>query len=673
MGTVNNSTEDPIDGSTINSSANSMLLRDENEMRIIENYRKSKIVGNSGMKRLAMELSDQEDMERDSDGNSSEKEKNVDQVVELPIKFFLKEDASIDEIVEVLASVKSPVSDELAEKIVGKIKLSKKDTTMNPILSDLKGVLCCPYCKEKLTKARGVQTEALKCSKHNKIGKFELADQLPKSVLKAYFERLSEKIIATWIQKINSRCESNDEVPEPVLKFRIEPDSVDISEMNVKQVSFSSLSSSIEKEGAWSEYEYHLEKEKGMEVKTANTKEFCEQEKIKSEQPIKAENNQLRSVSNTAMSDRQEVVVEQNTAKGKEDAMEIISENAQKQVNNEEKERKQEGIEKIDENEILFPIESFAKETMSTLSTLETMVINKPLKDIIWHLVTVNGKIAEQLKINGYSKQNVPSFSKQMEEAKLKNETEKPKSFLDAVTKGANKNAITRDDIKKVCAYTYNPKVIEGYKTIHFRGIKRERFSLIWMILEDLGVDKRKVKMLYFLNSDTLEVDLFESYVTQFTELLITAHKKAMYKDLVIKRIKIEPLDVDLIKNPSINLSPEEIFIRRMTHKLETIRKLKETAPHLSRLENYVKKQIALKTFDLPAFSYGREEITLSATAETQLNTQLGKAAEEDKMIVEPNLITEKVDNNIVEKSKNDKMDIVNDNKFNELSTNESN
>ena len=198
---------------------------------------------------------------------------------------------------------------------------------------------------------------------------------------------------------------------------------------------------------------------------------------------------------------------------------------------------------------------------------------------------------------------------------------------------GAKKSqeALSREEVRKLCAFTYNPKVIEPYKTIHFRGLKRSKYATVWKVFSYLGIDTRKVKHLDFVNIDTLEIVLIASYVDELTNILENAHKKELFRELVMKKISFDPLSSEHIRNPNITYTAEEIFKRRMARKLENIQKMKVNAPHLVRLEKYVKKQIASNTLDITMPKPLNYEFTMAEAIDDQLKQAMAVSHQETK------------------------------------------
>ena len=477
----------------------------------------------------------------------------------------LPENATVVEITEVIVDRPVEVEGNAMLELLNGIKSTG---SLIETFGHLKFKMRCPYCNGAVVKAKGPQLERLKCNIHGMLGKFDLANQIPKEIFKAYLEKGGETRRKEWIDEFNALSEDEDEPMDLIECFQNryvlnktteKSDKKTVDVKNVKLVEKPNVAALVK------------ENEKMEIEKTEPTKE---KDVVKG-----TENNNV--VLGNASKSSLEALIEGNSDK------------------------------------ILFPSEEISAGKMETLTTLEKIAIDKPLKDVIWHLLNVNGKIAEKLRIEGYSKEVKDTTTSNND---LNNGNDKgPRSYAEALMQGIKKSEVSKGDIRKVCAFTYNPRIIESYKTIHFRGIRKNEYNLIWKVLEDLGIDKKRVKMLQFVNIDTLEIDLFESYVSEVTTILESAHKKQAYEDLVIKRIKFNPLDAENIKNPT----PAEIFRQRLTRKLETIAKLKERAPHLTRLEKYVQKQLQCMSLDIvmrPPLNY---DDTLGAHINLKLEQQM--------------------------------------------------
>ena len=175
-------------------------------------------------------------------------------------------------------------------------------------------------------------------------------------------------------------------------------------------------------------------------------------------------------------------------------------------------------------------------------------------------------------------------------------EEEAPKkSFLDAVLNGKRTHEMSRRDINQLCSYSYIENPLEALKTIHFRGIKKSPYSLVKKMLWSLGVDRRKIKFLTFISMDTLEVDLFESYVDELTSILENAHKKENYKNFIVKRIT----GYKEIEQTNQEKDEENIFQKGMAYKIEKIKNMLPTTPHLRRMHNYVALQIKNNSIEI--------------------------------------------------------------------------
>ena len=143
--------------------------------------------------------------------------------------------------------------------------------------------------------------------------------------------------------------------------------------------------------------------------------------------------------------------------------------------------------------------------------------------------------------------------------------------------------------MRTLCAYSFNEKKLESYKTIHFKGIKPNPISRIWEFLSKIEVSKSKVKFISFVSRDILEMDIFESYESELTSILESAFKITGYADFIIKRIRFDAMDPENIKNPEKNCKPKEIFEKRMSNKIMAVEKIISTKPSLKRYLNYVK------------------------------------------------------------------------------------
>ena len=258
-------------------------------------------------------------------------------------------------------------------------------------------------------------------------------------------------------------------------------------------------------------------------------------------------------------------------------------------------------------------------------STLEMLTKGKPLEEVIYLLVSTVGKIADKLNI--FNHQNAVEKKHKLETDVENNIVDKsdvgPQKYLKAAMKGKNSQQVTTNDVRKICSYTYSERIIDRYNTIHMRGIRRSRYKDVWKVLIALGVDRRRVKWLTFVNNDTLEIDISESYVDEFVRILETAHTKDGMKDLIVKKINFEALDESNIKNKKINLTASEIFDRRLSKKCETIEGLLPKAPHLRRLLKYVKLQKENRSFDIPMNRGSRYDPTVADVIVEKLNDQI--------------------------------------------------
>ena len=140
---------------------------------------------------------------------------------------------------------------------------------------------------------------------------------------------------------------------------------------------------------------------------------------------------------------------------------------------------------------------------------------------------------------------------------------------------------------------------------------------------------------MHFVNADTLQVILFESYADELVTILESAYKKDKFQELILKKTKFEALDQSNIRNPNVKFSVEEIFKKTMEDKLEAIGKLKAKNLGLSRLEKYVKKQLYSSTFDITMEPPVRYEETAAAVIEDQINKQLKEASKDETNIEE--------------------------------------
>lgn len=61
--------------------------------------------------------------------------------------------------------------------------------------------------------------------------------------------------------------------------------------------------------------------------------------------------------------------------------------------------------------------------------------------------------------------------------------------------------------------------------------------------MSEIGVDIRKMVLLWFISRDILEVTVYFNYSEELTNLLRSAQSNQRFKDMQIKRTKFEALD----------------------------------------------------------------------------------------------------------------------------------
>lgn len=262
------------------------------------------------------------------------------------------------------------------------------------------------------------------------------------------------------------------------------------------------------------------------------------------------------------------------------------------------------------------------------LTNLEKLAEGKPFEEVVYLLVQTVGQIADRLGI--FEAQNARREMVVSRPKLDKDNSNEAQPYLKAIETGkANReNRLTGRNIRSMCAYSYSERKIDRLVTIHFRGIRKCPYHLVWELFDECGVDRRRVKWLSFVNYDTLEVDIFESYIPEFTTLIESIHKlKEEYKDLIVKRVKFEALDRANIRNDAENKDPAIIFDKRMQKKAEKIQEMIVKAPQLNRLLKYVKLQKEKKSFDIPI----NKPIRYEDSATAIINQKLEKAMESEK------------------------------------------
>lgn len=305
------------------------------------------------------------------------------------------------------------------------------------------------------------------------------------------------------------------------------------------------------------------------------------------------------------------------------------------------------GKEKKFSMEALFNVVDFSgyHKTDRQLTDFEITCQGKTAEEKTELLCYVFGSISKKLDfiIDNMMQQenNGSNLAPKMQERTAVSEDVSKKSFLDAALNGKKNSELSQKEINLLCSYTFAERKLESYKTIHFRGIKRVPYNLLWKMLMTLGIDKRKVKFMLFVDYDTLEIDLYESYVDSLTDILEKACSRfSQYRNLIIKRIIYQE---KIMENESV----ENSFKKRMNFKLEKIKALLPQAPHLRRLFNYVALQIKSGTLNItmkPAVPY---EVTFTSVVDHKLkesnernqncpseNTQISVDMEVDSSVV---------------------------------------
>ena len=365
-------------------------------------------------------------------------------------KNMLLQDASATMLVDAVALQATEVDADVVGLIVGNLRKEGENATLTDVFGKLKDSLRCKHCNGRLKKCPGKQTERLKCDKDGNIEKYDLAFQLPKEILKAYFEVISSDERKKWVEMINSERNIPDSTDEDIEGL------FGKNTVNTKHNEIST-------------------KEQAQKV---NEKEGMEEEVKKS--------------------------VKHSIPKDPKELLESVKSNGE--------------IREM----ILFPAEEFKDLDIQKLSTLQQLAIGKSTKEIIWHLLNAYGKIAEDLKINNYSKkEKTIKIDNEKTEKKIENEkTEKkienektdqirkndqiqkleklhdnngnkPVSYADAINSTIKtKSELTSEEIRQACAFTFNPIKIEPYTTIHFRGMRKCQPHVVYRIFSALGVKK---------------------------------------------------------------------------------------------------------------------------------------------------------------------------------------
>ena len=542
----------------------------EREWKVIQELRMTEWNDNGSAQRIGMKPNDG----IMQDVHPLESNKNVPEIYEKTAhkRSIIPENATIEVLVNAISVNPVHLQKDLLSSIISGIKSERKEATLTEAFGKMKDDLKCPFCNGRVKKLSGKQTENLKCDKHGKLDKFALGSQIPKEILTEYFGKIGRDQYDEWIADTNNGI--NNQIGE---------DSMDIFEGNQNVSSpLTPLKTNI--------------------TKNENPKN---NEKHKNEKKIETENENQKEIENPVNENKSE---NKNNNNIQDEIAKMIGSYGE---------------------EIFLPETEVSTGMRSSFTTLEKIAIGKPLKEVIKHILNVNGLIAERLQIKGYSQNDGQTFTQDKDvDTPQRVAYKRPRSYIDALEDGIKKNELSGNDIRKVCSYTYNPRFIEAFKTVHFRGIKRSPYSIIKKIFSNLGINKKKIRLLQFVNGDTLEIDMCESYVTELTDILESAHKKQLYKDLVIKRVQFNVLDPENIKNKNITYSAEEIFKYRMQKKLETINKMKLMAPHLIRLENYVKKQIRYNSLDIPLGTPLNYNDTVAAHIDEQLSKQLSTRKE---------------------------------------------
>ena len=518
----------------------------------------------------------------------------------------LTEDASVDEIVEAFVDCPVELTNEEKEKLIGRVQAAGN---LIEIFGTLKDAMKCPYCNGVLNKMRGVQLERLKCKLHGPLGRFDLVGQIPREIFKAYLEKGGNDRRKEWIEEFNALSEDESD------------------EMDIIECFQNGKNEQTEIKNEKNEIKNEKNELKNEKNELKNEKKMEKNEKIteKKDNELKENEMKINQVEKSKPIAAEKVIEKTSMRNSEEDnRMDITEENLSS--NPTAKVTNDKGLEVfIDENadKIMFPSVEIAANQMASLTTLEKIAIDKPLKEVIWHLLNVNGKIAEKLRIEGYSKMEKETLNGTSgNKISGKGIGSNSMTFEDALKEGIKKKELSRGEIKKICAYTYNPKKVEAYATIHFKGIRGCDYSLVWKTFEQFNIDKRRVKHLQFVDHETLEIILFEDYVEEITNILENAHKKKDFNDLIIKRIPYDPLDPMNIMDPAKRKDVREIFRQRLQRKIENIARLKVKAPHLTRVENYVRKQLQCMSLNIVMRVPLCYDETVSAQIEKQINVQ---------------------------------------------------
>ena len=176
--------------------------------------------------------------------------------------------------------------------------------------------------------------------------------------------------------------------------------------------------------------------------------------------------------------------------------------------------------------------------------------------------------------------------------------------YLQAVLQGSsvqkNKQGLTDFEIRRLNANSFNQVAHNEYATIHFQGIRSSAgVKTIKSFMKEIGVDIRKILLLWFISRDILEVTVYSDYSEELTSLLQNAQNNQRFKEMQIKRIKFDALDQGNVRNPSCKYQAKEIFRNRLQNKIAFIEKMLPTIPYWKRLKNYVELQLRFETFDV--------------------------------------------------------------------------
>ena len=564
--------------------------------------------------------------------------------------------ANIEDIADAMCEESSITDPAFVKELADIIRKGQKLSGMREALDKLAHKIICPMCDQLLSRGRGRPSDELWCGTHGKLDMFNFAYQLPKEVVVAYLEKVEKSVLHLYIIQLNkiAQCKideqnAGNDLFMDVCETKESNNSMESNAEQDERINEESVNQSIcpanvsneEEMGSSIPMQMDTEETK-MDISPATEEAGYKMLKNSQEnQPVEKNANLINSPVN-----------------GPETTVQVVNEQMSNTAQESDKQVAPRRIE---------PIELINMEKNSPLNALFNSVdfadFNNPNRvrtnfemacqgksgeeknDLICYAIGNISKkldfIIENIKTEKTQKNIEKEITQKKENQKINDNVTIQKqdgakqSYLEAAMNGKKTGELTKRQISQMCSYTYVPKQLESYKTIHFRGIKKAPYNLVWTMLVGLGVDKHKVKFLIFVDYDTLEFDVYESYVNDLTKILEQAYKKsADYRNLIIKRIVYEEKYMEM--NTEKNESP---FQKRMAFKLEKIKSLLPKAPHLRRLHNYVALQI--------------KSNSLNITMKTSLEYEESMTAYVDSKLNEPKKIKMDIDNNVAESEDN--------------------